>query len=329
MKSASRRVGFTLVELLVVITIIGILIALLLPAVQAAREAARRLQCQNNLKQMALACLGHEQANGFFPTGGWSFFWLGDPDRGFNKKQPGGWIYNILPYLEQQPLHDLGAGQNNTGKKTAALTLAHTLLTTANCPSRRPNMLYPNAYNGNTFVAYNAGGVYNDASNNVLAHADYAANVGNALVVSTLGPDSMDIESSYAWVDGSIYSGAIYQRSEVKIAEISDGTSNTFLVGEKYLNPYNYATGLDDADNENLYAGFNNDTLRCAAAAHLPFQDTAGGSNYDCFGSAHAGGFHMAFCDGSVQTINYSINSDAYECLGNRKDGLTIDAKKL
>ena len=108
--SCLPRSAFTLVELLVVITIIGILIALLLPAVQAAREAARQLQCKNNLKQLALGCLSHENATGRLPTGGWGFAWTGDADRGTDRRQPGGWIYNILPYIEQQALHDMGAG---------------------------------------------------------------------------------------------------------------------------------------------------------------------------------------------------------------------------
>src|SRR5215468_1104499 len=93
--------GFTLVELLVVIAIIGVLIALLLPAVQSAREAARRSQCQNSLKQIATAFLNHESTQKIFPTSGWGWGWVGDPDRGYKRNQPGGWLYNILPYIEQ------------------------------------------------------------------------------------------------------------------------------------------------------------------------------------------------------------------------------------
>src|SRR5882762_2665231 len=100
--------AFTLVELLVVIAIIGILVALLLPAIQAAREAARRSQCTNQLRQLAIAFHNHHDTHKHLPTGGWAFTWLGYPEYGFGKNQPGGWMYNILPYMEEQNLHDIG-----------------------------------------------------------------------------------------------------------------------------------------------------------------------------------------------------------------------------
>ena len=133
--------GFTLVELLVVIAIIGTLIGLLMPAVQSAREAGRRAQCANNVKQLATACLAHEEAQRHLPEGGWGYLCLGVPGRGFDPKtQPGGWIYNILPNIDQDPLWS-GVG-STSGSAGAMLQLVTTALPVLNCPSRRRAVTY-------------------------------------------------------------------------------------------------------------------------------------------------------------------------------------------
>src|SRR5262245_35403831 len=108
MKSKCERLGFTLVELLVVIAIIGVLVALLLPAVQAARESGRRAECMNNLKQLGLAMHSFHSAHNAFPSNGYGTQWMPHPDRGYGLEQTGGWMYSLLPYVEMQSLHDLG-----------------------------------------------------------------------------------------------------------------------------------------------------------------------------------------------------------------------------
>jgi len=122
------------------------------------------------------------------------------------------------------------------------------------------------------------------------------------------------------------------------MADIKDGVSNTYLVGEKYLNPDTYDTGSDFGDNEDVYSGDSRDIVRWtawnsnpqSAAEYLPpFQDQPGLDLQWLFGSAHAGNFGMAFCDGSVQSINYSIDPEIHRCLGSRNDGRVIDGKKF
>ncbi len=173
MTKNSCRSGFTLVELLVVIAIIGVLVALLLPAVQAAREAARRAQCSNQLKQIALAWQLHHDTHKFYPSAGWGYKWIGDADRGTGKKQPGSWAFSILPYLEATNLYQLGAGATGTAKYDALTQLAQTPLPVFYCPSRRPAQAY---HNGD--VSGGPGINYNFGNTETLARTDYAANLG-------------------------------------------------------------------------------------------------------------------------------------------------------
>jgi hypothetical protein len=148
------------------------LVSLLLPAAQAAREAGRRAQCANQLKQIALAFHLHHDAHGKLPSGGWGYRWAGDPDRGFGKSQPGSWAYSCLPYLEENRLHKIGANISDAAAKKAALTqILETPVGVFYCPTRRAAVAIPNT----VAAAY---APLNASQPALCAHSDYAANVG-------------------------------------------------------------------------------------------------------------------------------------------------------
>lgn len=322
MRHTTGNRAFTLVELLVVIAIIGILIALLLPAIQAAREAARRMQCANNLKQMGLAAQTHLDTQKFFPTGGWSWWLIGDPDLGYSKRQCGGWFYNILPGLELRSLHDLGKGEPQAQKNTINNRKTHTPLGVMNCPSRRRLGLFPNPFR--LQVAANSDD--NTASDNVCHRGDYAACAGHkAKYIYTNWDLSAIANPSTAWPDTTPLTGVTYLRSETKVKDIRDGTSHTIFAGEKYLNPDNYFTGLDYTDLESYLTGFNDDTSRFTGVAPdnaQPKRDRTGWMDPYGFGSAHSNVCNFVMCDGAVQNISFDIDSAVYVALGGRDQKL-------
>lgn len=325
------RAGFTLVELLVVITIIGILVGLLMPAVQAAREAARRATCNNNLHQLGLGAQENLARWNIFPTGGWGWSWVGDPDRGFDSRQPGGWMYNILPYIDQVDLHDLGKGETNADtKKEKIRQVVRTPLAIFICPTRRKTLLYPKPTNGTT-IAYNAAA--NDSASNTVARSDYAANSGNQTFNEYFaGPGDLasgDSPSYSGWHDTSGCTGISFERSMVTMAHVSDGASFTLLYGEKYLTPDHYLDGSDGSDNENMYAGFDNDNYRITNEIYPPLRDRRGVSDTHRFGGPHAAGCNFVLCDGSTKTISYSIDPMVYSRLGCRNDGSKIDVNSF
>lgn len=316
--------AFTLVELLVVITIIGILISLLLPAVQAAREAARRLQCKNNLKQLSLGMLNHEAQIGFFPTDGFfssgvGAWWIGTSDGGFAENQCGGWFYNTLPFIEQQAVHDVGAGKTDVERRKLWAVLVAQPIATANCPSRRA----PVTYGLGAYASVNHW--QNIDMPTGLAKIDYAVNSGSTTYVWWSGTDS------YAQ-----HNGISYGYSKVTMAHILDGASNTYLVGEKNVSPDAYQNGMNAGDDNGMYCGHDWDIARYTyydsddpTKSYRPMQDQAGVDWSMAFGSAHASGFNMAFCDGSVRSISYNIDLQIHSYLGNRKDGQAIDGNSF
>ena len=342
--------GFTLVELLVVIAIIGILVALLLPAIQAAREAARRSQCKRNLRQLAHGALNHHDVHKHFPTGGWGWFWVGDPDRGSGKEQPGGWMYNLLPSIEETALHDSGSDGDPESVSTriqapAASIVVQSPINIINCPSRRQTRAYP-------MVANEGGnqGLFNSQTPNEAGRSDYAINSGNAYNELGQGPRSYveakewkeHTPGSPTWPsdDADVkrrLTGISFQRSEINIRQITDGTSKTYLIGEKYIPVAQYETSIDWGDNETWCTGFNNDNFRATGrlkggeiveATPVP-DSTPEDSLRDGdvrtwtwrFGGPHAGGWQVAYCDGSVDTVSYDIDWQVHRDLGNRADG--------
>jgi len=337
------KAAFTLVELLVVIAIIGILVALLLPAVQAAREAARRTQCKNNLKQIGLASLNFESTHGNMPGGGWGFFWVGDPDRGVGPKQPGGWVFQISPFIEEAAAAQAGAGISGgimgpvTPKKQAIGQAMGVPLKSFYCPSRRPIQSYP---------SLDPSGKENQPPRNAVApegglyaKTDYAANGGGGFDGRGQGPEAicyLSYPNCEGWstdIGGSqFFDGVVGYREGAPLRKITDGTSNTLLAAEKFIPLNRYLTGDHVGDDNSMYVGNDIDSIRVTGSqinpdgsqsGSLPEQDSE--QQNDGYGQNIFGGPHTTliavFCDGSVRSIAFDIGAIEWNGMGRRNDG--------
>jgi prepilin-type N-terminal cleavage/methylation domain-containing protein len=374
MNTKHSQRGFTLVELLVVIAIIGTLVALLLPAVQAARESARRSHCQNNLRQIGLAIHNHTNTFGVFPTGGAEvnpriehYVASGKP---FGPEKQGlGWAYQILPYLEEGTLQILVkqdelqaaaiplyvcpsrrtvssakvSAENLGGKPVFLIDYAAAQPCTVECPAGSAGCSTPpGRYNPRNSVPINP------ASYEINWPSLWGGkNLNFRLQAHNQVYDGVIVRSPWRRNDPLITHGAPGGGEflggvpgPTTFAKITDGSSKTFMLGEKYVRSDSYQGG-GSSDDHGWSEGWDTDVIR--STCFQPYPDSDGyqfqtlgaddifGNEKDVvyFGSAHSGGFHGIFADASIQTLSYDIDVVLFNSLATRAGEEVVDERAL
>jgi type II secretory pathway pseudopilin PulG len=320
-----QRVGVTLLEVIISIVVIAILVELGIVFSQRSRESARTNQCDMNLERLGRAVLLHHEKQGHYPTDGWGWMWLPDPDRGWGSDQPGSWAFCVLPYLEGSQSLAVSKGLKGQAKAEAIANLCSTPIATFACTARRQPQTLP--------VKVKL--VTNDSFKIAVrqaAKSDYAINTGDyaggepirqeiTMIPKTIAEAN---DPSFQWYDTSQYTGISFGRSEVRSSELKKGTSKVYMIGEKVVKPEGYLTGADKSDNASMFCGFKMDNGRAASGG--PQQDEK--KTHDTvFGSAHADHWLAVFCDGSVHRMAYNINHTLHKQLANRTDSTGITTK--
>lgn len=344
-RRSRRAAGFTLVELLVVIAIIGILVALLLPAVQAAREAARRSQCINNLKQLGLASLNFESTNGHFPTYGLALNGYGAGLAGPNGEpnvqskaaiENLSWTYQILPFVEENNLHDLrsqiGMVPELLERPVAALV----------CPTRGARIIVNIIGDAEFYGDYAS--FANDHYFTRRVTSASGMDVEIPLIDPVRGAENQADQIEQLISQGVIGRGGYLRTSQpasklitftkVTQAKITDGTSKTMMFGEKAVPQFLYTSPDNPTDRSGPYAG-GFSTVALGRGGPFPDSIQEGDPNYQhfshnqSFGSAHTGFFNAVFSDGSVRSISFNVDPLTYYAVLLRADELVVDTADL
>jgi prepilin-type N-terminal cleavage/methylation domain-containing protein len=334
------RAAFTLIELLVVMGIIALLVAIAIPGVMKAREAANRTSCANNLRQIGLAFHHFHHDFGYYPTAGFTDYCGPSyvvPTAGMTQttgpvsgwQQNAGWAFQILPYLGEDNVW------NGGGFTTPAAQLPATLQTPIKhyfCPTRRTPTTWTYAPAGVTYPSNYPAKTFTGMPPFTVAPIDYAASNGDGTATTTGGNGLVRSQSSSTGGNPPTFA---LSKHTVRAADIKDGLAYTLAVGEKPARPQlGPILNEDDTGYTAAYNAVNFNTIRFTSPALLPLRDSdlnslPGGQTGGAFGSAHPGTWNALMADGSVQHLSYTISASVWQFVGPINDGNIISVNDL